>query len=177
MTDRTSIPIRPACVDDAIGIARVHVDSWRATYKGLMPDTILDNLSYEQREQGWRRQLSTPGHGFVYVACAPSGQIVGFVSGGPNRDGDPTYKGELYAIYVLPAYQGQGIGRRLMLMLVERLIQAGCYTMLLWVLVGNPAYAFYEHMGGRFVKRRTEQWTGAPLEEMAYGWEDIRQLR
>jgi len=43
--------IRKAKLDDATGIAKVHVDSWRTTYKGIIPDDFLNNLSYEQRTE------------------------------------------------------------------------------------------------------------------------------
>ena len=139
----TAFLIRPAHRDDAAGIARVHVDSWRTTYKGIVPDTILDNLSYETRTRQWYIGLSNPNRTiFDYVATDPSDQIVGFVNGGTERSGDPEYKGELYAIYLLKEVQGQGLGRRLMLTLVERLVQERYTNMLLWVLAANPARKF-----------------------------------
>jgi ribosomal protein S18 acetylase RimI-like enzyme len=166
--------IRPAHPDDAPGIARVHVDSWRTTYKGIIPDTILDNLSYEARTRQWRIGLSNPNRKiFDYVAVDPSDQIVGFVNGGTERSGDPEYKGELYAIYLLKEVQGQGLGRRLMLTLVERLVQEGYTNMLLWVLAANPARKFYEKMGGHVLRSRYEDFGGTMLEEVAYGWGDI----
>lgn len=170
------IIIRPAQLDDASGMERVHIDSWRITYKGIMPDTILNSLSYEEWTQRRRAGLSNPNRkAFDYVAVDPSGQIVGFVNGGTERSGDPVYKGELYAIYLLKEVQGQGLGRRLMLTLVERLVQAGYTNMLLWVLVENPARKFYEKMGGYLLRSRSEEFlgTGAMLEELAYGWDDI----
>ena len=44
------IHIRRAIKDDIQGIAKVHVDSWKATYKGIFADEILDNIAYEKRE-------------------------------------------------------------------------------------------------------------------------------
>ena len=44
-----TVRVRAATADDAAGVARVHVDSWRATYKGLMPDAVLDGLSVDNR--------------------------------------------------------------------------------------------------------------------------------
>lgn len=32
--------IRKAELADAVGIAKVYVDGWRTTYKGIVPDTI-----------------------------------------------------------------------------------------------------------------------------------------
>ena len=47
------IHIRRAIKDDIQGIAKVHVDSWKATYKGIFADEILDNIAYEKREKQW----------------------------------------------------------------------------------------------------------------------------
>ena len=49
--------IRPAEVQDAAGIARVHVESWRSTYQGIFPESFLASLSVERRENYWREQL------------------------------------------------------------------------------------------------------------------------
>ena len=52
--------IREASPRDAAAIARVHVDSWRTTYAGIVPADYLANLSYTRREQFWCDILSTP---------------------------------------------------------------------------------------------------------------------
>ena len=49
--------IRPATVDDAAAVAHVHVSSWRSTYRGLMPDAVLDSLSVERRAEFWREVI------------------------------------------------------------------------------------------------------------------------
>src|SRR5712692_7462985 len=94
--------IRLARIEDAAGIAKVHVDSWRTTYRGMVPEDYLANLSYEAREKNWMRHLEHDG-AFIYVAENASGHIIGFVAGGAPREADPFYKGELYAIYLLQA--------------------------------------------------------------------------
>jgi hypothetical protein len=100
-----TVTVREAVPADACAIARVHVDSWRTTYRGIVPDSVLSQLSYEEREPMWQGILdAAEGQAFVYVAVDESGQIVGFASGGPERSGDPDYKGELYAIYIADAY-------------------------------------------------------------------------
>src|ERR1043165_69550 len=134
--------IREATPTDAPAIARVHVDTWRTTYPGMVPDEHLENLSYEESEQRWDRRLSGENRtrdGFCYVAEDDAGQVVGFALGGPERTGDPKYKGEVYAIYILEPYQGKGLGRRLMSACIESLVQANFNTMLIWVIEANPA--------------------------------------
>ena len=43
------------------------------------------------------------------------------------------------AIYILEAYQGQGVGTNLVKTLAEKLSQSGLKSMLVWVLADNPA--------------------------------------
>ena len=168
--------VREANESDVPMIARVHVDTWRTTYSGIMPENVLTKLSYEKREQGWRQILSSAADSgqFLYVAEDESKQIVGFASGGPERTGDSIYKGELNAIYILRAYQRQGIGRRLTSAVAERLAQADIYSMLVWVLADNPSFRFYEAIGGQKVYEKPIERGGIILNEVAYGWTDTR---
>jgi GNAT superfamily N-acetyltransferase len=169
--------IRPAREADAGAIAHVHVDTWRTTYAGLIPDEFLARLNYERRESQWRAVLSNPDSAeWVYVAEDDAGEIVGFASGGPERSGDADYKGELYAIYVLAASQGKGIGRALTHAHVQRQLEAGLTSMLVWVLAENPSCAFYESLGGQPVRERQETVGDTAIMEVGYGWMDIRPL-
>ncbi len=167
--------IREATIEDVPGIARVHVDSWRTTYKGFVPQRILDELKYEEREELWSRALSPGSRSFVYVA-EKEREVVGFASGGPARPDAPNHAGELYAIYLLQEHQGRGIGRRLFEAVVRELARRGLYSMAIWVLTDNPACGFYEAMGGRRVYERQEEVYGVVLDEIGYGWDDIRNL-
>ncbi len=169
--------IRLARVEDAPGIARVHIDSWRTTYKGLVPDDYLANMSYERNAQNRARILSDPGtKARTYVAQDATGRIVGFINGGPERENDPIYKSELYAIYLLEECQGRGLGRRLTQALAEGLLRDGMHAMLVWVLVDNPARHFYEALGGKELRTKPIEIGGVTLEEVAYGWRDISEL-
>ncbi len=169
--------IRLATAIDARAIAEVHVASWRTTYAGLLPDEVLANLSVERRETYWRGELTLPDSPhFVYVAESGSGQIVGFASGGPERDGRPPYTGELYAIYLLAEHQGKGIGRALTRAVAEHLRSPGMTAMLVWVLKGNPAARFYEALGGQYVAEKPLTIGGTDYIEIAYGWPDTRTI-
>ena len=169
--------IREASPIDAAAIARVHVDSWRTTYAGIVPADYLASLSYARREQFWCDILSTPiPAGCVYVAAQDTGEVIGFASGGPERSGDALYRGELYAIYLLAPYQRQGLGRRLTLAVVQRLLQRGLPSMLVWVLAANPGRAFYAALGGQPVYEKEVTIGTVPLLEVAYGWPDLREL-
>ena len=163
--------IRHAERSDAKGIARVHVDSWKETYAGILPQEGLDDLGYRGRENIWKGL--DPAFTFV---DEEDGEIVGFVSVGRERSNDPTFSGELYAIYLLRSHQGRGIGQALFLAGARALRDAGHPALLLWVLSGNPARAFYERLGGVFLRSQPIQFFGAELTEDALGWTDIELL-
>jgi ribosomal protein S18 acetylase RimI-like enzyme len=84
----------------------VHVDSWNETYAGILPQAHLDDLGYRARESIWKAI-------------------------DPERTHDPVYRGELYAIYILRASQGRGLGRQLVRVFTEALHQLGYDAMLL----------------------------------------------
>lgn len=171
--------IREARRGDAQGIAEVHVASWRTTYQGIVPDEFLAQLSVELRAQRWLETVAA-GVEIIYVAeddANGGGRIVGFASGGAQRDGDiPNYDGELYAVYILQDYQGQGIGQLLVRAVAERLARCGFKAMRVWVLAENPSRGFYERIGGQFVREKQINIGGTTLTEVAYGWPDIRML-
>ncbi|CAG7629396.1 GNAT family N-acetyltransferase [Paenibacillus allorhizosphaerae] len=163
--------IRKAALSDAAAIAKVHIDSWKTTYRGIVPDAYLDTLSYEDRKKRWEANLKADQH--VFVAENEEGAIVGFASGGKERSGHPLYSGELYALYILQAYQRQGIGKKLVREIMNAVSQRGFQSMLIWVLEDNPAKYFYESMGGKEIMKQTLEIGGARLTEIAYGWEHL----
>ena len=166
--------IRSAVPNDADAIARVHIDSWLTTYRGLMPDNVLDNLSFDRRREWWQSILRDQAEQ-VLVAEEDS-QVVGFTYFGAERENDPVYRGELYAIYLLMDYQKKGIGRLLFKASAEGLLKLGMNNMLLWVLSINPARHFYERLGGKYLRDKSVEIGGASLQESAYGWSDIHPL-
>ena len=174
----SSIRIREAVLADAGPMSRVHVDTWRTSYAGIVPAEHLAGLSYGDRESGWVRILTAhrPAES-NFVAESVGGEVVGLAGGGPEREGNPVYRGELYGIYVLEEHQRRGLGRRLVAAVARRLLADGFTSMLVWVLADNrPARRFYESLGGEPVGRKTIPIGGADLPEVSYGWRDIAGL-
>ncbi|MFD1040538.1 GNAT family N-acetyltransferase [Virgibacillus byunsanensis] len=165
--------IRKAALTDAPHIAKVHVDSWRTTYKDIFPQEYLNNLSYEERTSFLEKSIPQQD---VYVAENNQGEIVGFSVGGLEREGKHEgYLGELYAIYIVEEYQGNGIGKELVKPVVEQLKQVGINTMLIWVLEDNDARYFYESIGGRKIDTVEVEMAGVKVNETAYGWDDLKK--
>jgi len=171
------IHIRAADERDSAAIARVQVDSWRTTYRGIISESYLAALSYQQREQKWQEFFrATEDLQFAYVAEAENNQVIGFAAGGLNRNEEIDYEGELYAIYLLFEYQRKGIGTLLTKAVVKRLLQEGVHSMLVWVLEGNPACRFYEAVGGRKISEKEIIIGEEAYKEVAYGWREIEEL-
>ena len=171
------IQIRPAKLEDAAGIAQVRVTSWRASYQGLVPREVLDDLSVKEAAVWIEAAIRSETSGRCnLVAQNNSGQIVGFALGGPERTRDAEFTGEVYAIYILPGFLRIGIGRRLMISTAGCLSRQGMNSMLIWVLAENPARKFYEAMGGIFVREQPITIGQALLTEVAYGWQNLDAL-
>jgi ribosomal protein S18 acetylase RimI-like enzyme len=174
--------IRIATPDDALALAAMHVASWRETYTGLLPDKMLSTLSVESRAAAWAEIMQEPANErstVVYVA-EHDGTIVGFGSCGAQRTDNlktKGYDGEFSGIYVLRAFQGQGIGARLLGKMSLDLLARGFGAAALWVLRENPrARRFYEYHGGQLVAEREDIRGAATLFELAYGWADLTAL-
>lgn len=168
------IDVRPACAGDAEAIARVHVDTWRSAYAGIVPAGLLSSLSYSKRAAVWARVI---GDASQFTHVSEDGPLtVGFVNAGRNRGAERQFDGELYAIYVLESHQRRGVGKLLVRATVERLVEAGLRSLIVWVLRSNPAHVFYERLGGCEAGRKIVALGGADLEETAYGWPDAREL-
>jgi len=145
------VEIRGATPRDARAIATVNVESWRAGYRGQLPDDVLDGLSIDAREEFWSEALTTrPARTRISVA-ASAGTVVGFAATGPplvpvDRD-DPSL-GDLYALFLRPDVWRQGIGRQLHAAALDGLRSAGFTHSGLWVLATNDrALRFYAHLG------------------------------
>lgn len=165
--------IRKAVPNDAPNIAKVHVDSWRTTYKDIMPEAYLAKLSYEQRTKLWESNMKRQT---VYVAVNGQGEIVGFSVGGKRTTKNyDAFDGELFAIYIRKEEQGKGIGKLLMQPVVSDLVEAGINSMIVLVLKDNSSKHFYEKLGAGKIGTLEIRIAGILVDELVYGWDDLRE--
>lgn len=167
--------IRDAKVADAAGIARVNVDTWHSTYQGILPAPQLALVTVPDRLRYAREVISAPNKGIV-VAETENGKLVGFAAYGPERVGNLPFKGELYVIYVLKAFQRKGIGSRLVAAARARMLEMGMHSLMVWALHDNPYQRFYQSLGGTIVYTRTLEIEGFKTLERAYGWWDASTM-
>ncbi len=171
-----TISLRPAAPRDASGIARVHVETWRTTYAGLVPDDYLLHMTEAGQAAQWAAAIRGARRAdMVLVAevVGPAGpKIVGFGNCGRARIGP--MKGEVFTLYVCSDWQNHGIGGRLLTGLFEVLAGRKIGSAAIWVLSGNPSRFFYEAMGGVRRAERKERFAGTALDETAYVWPDLQ---
>ena len=99
-------------------------------------------------EEGWLPVFDDAFRWLDNILVAKDGdRVVGFVGYGHHGPEDPD-TGEVFALYVLPEYQGTGVGQRLMDAALEKL--SACPHLCLWAVKGNArAIRFYEKNGFR----------------------------
>ncbi len=161
------LSLRPATADDAALIASIHAASWRATYRGLLPDAFLDNDVPDERTAHWHARLNAPGADRRFVVIAErAGEAIGFVC--VERPMDSPWGVLLDNLHALPDHQGIGAGKLLMRAASDWARAQGETQLYLYVLEGNaPAIAFYERQG----------WQPAGAEPDHMGGVDITALR
>ena len=126
-----------------MGVAQVHVRSWRAAYWDLLDRSMLLRMEPETRARRYNFALRSPRRPQTLVA-EQAGAVLGFATTAPSRDPDVPGWGELNALYVDPDWQGSGVGRALIAAAREHLKTQGFQDAVLWVLKGNSkAEAFY----------------------------------
>jgi GNAT superfamily N-acetyltransferase len=161
--------LRPAKPDDALAVARVHVSSWQAAYRGLLPDSYLDQLRPEDRAARYDFASADPLKPKTIVAVDGE-MIVGFATTMPARDQDLAGNGEVCALYVHPEFWGRGIGASLVESARAHLFECGFHAALLWVLAGNTRAERFYQIDGWVAdgQRRTETMWGIKVEELRY---------
>ena len=170
---RMTIAIRAARMEDAGAIAHVHVESWRTTYAGIVPDAYLAGLDEILRIRLWREWLS--GQALVFVAEL-DGCVVGFAHGGANREPLEECDAELYSIYLLRDAQKRGIGAGLLRAMANALLERNFKSMAVWVLEQNRSRNFYEKTGAHMAVSKVIEIGGTKLMEVAYAWADLKSL-
>jgi GNAT superfamily N-acetyltransferase len=179
--------IRAARIDDAAAMAQVIVDTGRSAHRGQIPDAVLFEQplaeAYAESEQSWQRTLDEIAHdrhgdNCVYVAVNDDDVPVGVIMAGPPREGVTLpHCAEVYVLYVRGAFQGRGLGRRLLHAVAERVDEQGWRALTVGCLAANlPARGFYEALGAHLIGERVYEQSAFSAAELVYGWRDLAAL-
>lgn len=139
--------IRYADVNDCSALGIIHSESWKVAYKGIVPESVLDNMSSEKSEIKFYNSFMQGQE--KNVVALKDNQVVGFMCLGKCRDDDVDNSyGEIWGIYLLPSSWRQGIGTELISWGLTDMKAKGYGKVSLWVLEDNiNARKFYEKLG------------------------------
>jgi ribosomal protein S18 acetylase RimI-like enzyme len=168
MSHTFTTDIRRAESRDADAITAVHDAAWRYAYDGMIPAKELARIVARRGPLWWDRAIR---RGTAILVIEVGGTICGYATFGPNRARNLVQKGELYEIYLLPEYQGVGLGTRLFLAARREMSRFGFDSVVVWALADNEqACRFYRNAGGRKVARASERFGTVQLSKIAFAW-------
>ena len=168
MSKTFTIDLRRAKSGDAEAITAVHDAAWRRAYEGIIPAKELARIITRRGPRWWERAIR---RGTAILIVEIGGTLCGYATFGPNRARNLVEKGEIYEIYLLPEYQGIGLGTELFLAARRELLRFGFDSTVVWALAENTqACSFYGNAGGITVARANEQFGETSLTKIAFGW-------
>jgi ribosomal protein S18 acetylase RimI-like enzyme len=179
--------IRHARFEDAPAVARVLVDTFMESNRGILSEEAWQrrkrDWTYEVSARNWESAITEITNGSdpyscLYVAEDDAGEIVGMAYGCPAKEGTPPLDtGEVSVLYVLESYQRQGIGRALTQVTAAHLARLGMTKLHICTPAANaPGRVFYEKIGGVVVGERDDYEDGELTKLVVYEWADIQQL-
>ncbi len=149
------VSTRAATSSDVELVARLHAESWRTAYRGILSDEFLDRDALANRRALWRERLATPRSAQLVELALAGGEPVGFVCALAAHD--PHWGSLIDNLHVSAEHRSSGIGRLLLAhaaaWLNEHYASLGVH---LWVFESNVrARAFYERLGGAHAATET----------------------
>jgi ribosomal protein S18 acetylase RimI-like enzyme len=162
------VQVRRARISDAPALAGIFRDTWRSTYRGVIPHNHLENMIRTRGTARWRSSIRA---GEMTLILGFEGKNIGYATCGTARSRG-AHKGEIYEIYLLPDYQGVGFGQYLFEACRYRLDERRLKGLLVWALAENTgAVHFYWQLGGRPLVSAYERIGGVRLEKIAFAWD------
>ena len=148
----------------------IYVQTWRDTYLSVIPYGYLSSMSIPRHAQAFFNELSSK-HIISFVA-EDAGRVIGFITGGYERNGDEIYSGEIYTLYVLKNLQQRGLGTKLVSALAMQFNRLGIFSMLVRVLKLNPYRRFYKKINGTYLQTEHLTFAAQIMDVETYGWLD-----
>ena len=168
--------IREKLFEDCASCERVYTLSWQQTYKGIIKDEFLNNLTNNEIDRIKRNQDNFYNDNDKRFVLEVDNKIVGVLSIGKSRNDKYSECGELKSVYILNDYKGKGYGKKLVQYAVKELMEEGYNNMVIGCISQNPSNEFYKHLGGIKKSERYFSRTGDELVENIYYFENISKL-
>lgn len=171
------ITLRVGTANDAALIARLHANSWKTHYRGIMSDDYLDSDIEQERLEVWTKRFAIANAKQHVIILEIDGQPCGFACTYAKQD--EKYGNLLDNLHVTTTLQGKGLGLQL--------IQAAAkwsydnYPHLPFYLLvyqkNQSALRFYKNLGGQEYETTTmtnPDGSQAPIIHIV--WHDVKAL-
>lgn len=170
------LAFRAAGPADAGAIARIHQESWRTTYSGILPAAVIAELAGRKTEERWQSRLASPSSAQATFVAHDGDEAIGFAWCGEARHRLEGLEAEVYALYMLQSHQRRGGGSGLLAECARHFVRQGRFGFYLWALKANRARLFYEALGGSGIAEKSERLGQHSYLEVAYAWHDLAAL-
>lgn len=162
------IRLRPPTTSDARALSEVFARSWREAYTALLPPQHLAAM-IQRRDPAWWKRATAVRRNIMIIEVG--GVVAGYGSFGRARGGQRAL-GEITELYLLPNYQGVGLGEILFEACRAKLDAQGFRGLVVWALADNGrALDFYARRGGKAFGRASELIGGKMLAKVAFHWD------
>ena len=130
--------IRKEKKEDCMEISHVITVAWNETYKGIMPDSFLEEIKTNEVKRGEtiKETFATKDYNTLVLEI------------------EFDNCGEIFALYIIKKYHHYGFGQKLVEESIKNLKEMGLDKMLISCLKENPTNEFYKHIGGRYIKNK-----------------------
>jgi GNAT superfamily N-acetyltransferase len=169
ITDRPLVKVRRAKPGDAAALASVFCESWRGAYTGIIPFMHLQRMIRARDMTWWQNAIRRDGDILVLEVASV---VAGYATFGPVRNRKTTRPmGEIYELYLLPVYQGLGLGEYLFEACRQSLDVRKMNGLVVWALAANEmAREFYLRRGGRPAGESIETVGPVKLPKTGFRW-------
>ena len=177
-----NLVIRRAEASDGPAIAELQQVTWRETYPGLLPASVLEGLELPRLYRNWRAELLRQGEDLdygVFIAETQDGVALGYATCGAaqGRSHANLGQGEIHQLYVKSGYQRRGLSRALLLACARWMLMRGIFSGGLWVVRGNSAArSFYKAQGAQQQGERRDAMQGWLIPVIGYAWSNFEAL-
>ena len=161
-TESADVSVRPAVAGDQVPITEIQLTAWRVTHHHTLPPDVLEHMETDRIREQWESAITeTPGRGFgVFIACEGP-RIVGFAAVAP---------GQIIALEVLPDFQRQGHGSRLLSAAVDKLRRDESTEIVTWILDKDAAREQFFSGAGLGSDNRVRTLAAGPREVNETRW-------
>lgn len=130
------ITIEKASIKDAYTLADLKISIWQTVYKNILPDEYLDNLSVEERENKYHKELSNDHCTDIYLLKS-SQNIIGTLKIKYYTDEKNNCCASIEDLYILPQYHTKGFGGYALKYTVNEAMIHDCRFLTAWIIESN----------------------------------------